>query len=209
LHDDLRVLEEIKTYCPDVRDLVELYAGETLRSDVYRSITKALISEASQGPGVAFLVHGHPLFLVSATEYTLETARCNNLKVQVVPAVSSFDTILCDLEIDYGYGLQMFDATSMILNAWKPNALLPTLIFQIATTLNDEIVTGELDPVILGPLVEYLAKFYPLDHPCIVVHSGAHLLESSNKLCLSLRDLAQSSDVELWLRPTLYVPPLH
>lgn len=208
LHDDLSVHDDIRVYCPDVRDLVELYRGETVRADVYRSITNLLIEEALQAPGVAFLVHGHPLFLVSATEYTLEAARSNNLRVRVLPAVSSFDTILCDLEVDYGYGLQMYDATSMIRHAWKPNPSLPMLIFQLATTLNDKIVLTEPDPGVLDSLVAYLAQTYPLDHTCIIVHSSAHLLESPNKLSVSLGDLSLTKGLELWRRPTLYVPPL-
>ena len=108
LHDDLMVHDYVRTLCPDTRDLAEFYRSRSIRADVYRAIFDMLVDEASRAPGVAFLLHGHPLFLVSATEYTLGLARQRGLRVEMLPAVSSFDTLLCDLGIDFGYALQVF-----------------------------------------------------------------------------------------------------
>ena len=208
LHDDLMVHEHIRKHCADVRDLAPLYEGQNFRADVYRSISRLLVDEARREPTIAFVVHGHPLFLVSATEYTIELARHNGLRVRALPALSSFDAILCDLEIDLGYGVQMFDATTMIRQGWLPNSALPTLIFQVATVLEDRVVKEKPLPTTLAPLTRFLSRVYPVDHPCTIVHSGAHLIEPATRLDLRIGDLSHTDAIDLWMRPTLYIPAL-
>jgi uncharacterized protein YabN with tetrapyrrole methylase and pyrophosphatase domain len=209
LHDDQMVIDHIKKYCTNVQDLAYMYQGNTIRSKVYRDISEMLVSEAVKQSNVGFVVHGHPLFLVSATEYTLSLARTKNLSISILPAVSSFDTLLCDLEIDYGYGIQIFDATSMVRMNWFPNPSIPTLIFQLTTILNDEIVTDEPNESVLSPLVKHLSKVYPPHHLCTIIHSAAHLLETPSKVNIKLEEMDRNNNkIELWKRPTLYVPSL-
>lgn len=208
LHDDLMVHGFVRDLGPEVVDLASLYDQFRVRADVYRRISEILVEDARQAPGVAFLVHGHPLFLVSATEYTLELARDAGVTVEMLAAVSSFDTLLCDLEVDYGYGLQMFDSSTLLEHGWRPNPHVPMLVFQLATTNQPDVVHGDPDPAVLQPLVDRLLAVYPPDHACVVVHSGAHLLERSHKRAVPLADLAHADSLELWKRPTLYVPPL-
>lgn len=73
---------------------------------MYTKISELIIATAKDNGPVSFIVHGHPLFLVSASEYTLDLAEENNLSVKILPGISSFDTLMCDLKIDYGYALQ-------------------------------------------------------------------------------------------------------
>ncbi len=208
LHDDLMVHDFVRGLGREVVDLAELYEQFDVRSLIYRRISEILVEDARTAPGVAFLVHGHPLFLVSATEYTLELARAAGLTVEMLAAVSSFDTLLCDLEVDYGYGLQMFDATTLLQHDWRPNPLVPMLVFQLTTTLEAGVVRGDPDGAVLQPLIDRLLEVYPPEHECVLVHSGAHLLEGSHKRVSPLGALPQAPTLELWKRPTLYVPPI-
>jgi len=208
LHDDLAVHDYIRSLCNDVRDLSEMYEGQQVRSEVYRSISDLLVSEALTAPGVSFVVHGHPLFLVSATEYTLESARANGLTVRMLPGLSSFDTLLCDLEIDYGYGLQIFDSTTMISCRWYPNPAIPALIFQLATTLSGSVTRDEPQPAVLQPLIQHLRQIYPGQQRCVVVHSSTHVMEGATLISTTLEQLMYEPDLALWKRPTLYVPPV-
>ena len=125
LHDDLSVHQAIRKYCETVHDLAEAYDGIVLRKQVYQRISDTVVSAAAKKPGVAFASHGHPLFLVSASEYMLYSARERGLRVQVLPAVSCLDTILCDLGIDLCYGLQIFDATTLLEEQHSPNTRVP------------------------------------------------------------------------------------
>lgn len=208
LHDDLMVHKQVARYCPNVVDLAPLYDGQSVRSDVYSSISRLLVEEARREPTIAFVVHGHPLFLVSATERTVEFARENGLNVRLLPAVSSFDAIMCDLETDLGYGVQIFDATTMIRQNWLPNSALPTLVFQIATVLEERVVRSLPAVATLAPLVEHLCLVYPAEHACTVIHSGSSLIEPAKRVDLRLADLTTTCSIDLWMRPTLYLPAL-
>lgn len=208
LHDDLAVHDYVRSLGPEVVDLAPMYEAATERSAVYRAISERLVAAARAAPGVGFMVHGHPLFLVSATEYTLELARDAKLEVAMLPGVSSFDTLLCDLQVDYGYGLQMFDTTTLLEQGWKPNPGVPMLLFQLATTNNPNVVAGDPDPRGLAPLVELLTAIYPPDHRCVLVHSSAHVLETTEHRELALSELVDAAHDQLWRRPTLYVPPI-
>ncbi|WP_037364655.1 SAM-dependent methyltransferase [Amycolatopsis orientalis] len=205
LHSDQGVIESVREHCAEVEDLAPLYNGQTVRDDVYHEISHRLVESALDSAPVAFLVHGHPLFLVSATEYTLELAEHHDLRVSVLPAVSSFDTLLCDLRIDYGYGVQIFDTTTLLKAGWTPNPQVPLLLFQLASTLNRAVISGDPDQGALRPLIDLLAPLYGADHRVQVVWSSAHILEASSITELPIRELA-TTDLELWRRPTLYVP---
>lgn len=205
LHSDEAVIDAVREHCADVEDLASLYNGQTIRDDVYHEISRRLVEAAIEAAPVAFLVHGHPLFLVSATEYTLDLAEQHDLRVSVLPAVSSFDTLLCDLRIDYGYGVQIFDTTTLLKAGWTPNPQVPLLLFQLASTLNRAVISGDPDQGALRPLIDLLAPLYGSDHRVQVVWSSAHILEASTITELPLCDLA-TAELELWRRPTLYVP---
>lgn len=205
LHADQGVIESVREHCADVEDLASMYTGHTVRDDVYHQISHRLVDAALDSAPVAFLVHGHPLFLVSATEYTLDLAERHDLRVSVLSAVSSFDTLLCDLRIDYGYGVQIFDTTTLLKAGWAPNPQVPLLLFQLASTLNRAVISGDPDREGLRPLVDLLVPLYGADHRVQVVWSSAHVMEASSITEISLRELT-TADLELWRRPTLYVP---
>jgi hypothetical protein len=212
LHDDHMVLDFLRQRCARVEDLLELYEGPARpRRQVYEQIADLLIDAGRREPPVAFVVHGNPMFLVSACEYILERADGAGLSAVAVPAVSSFDTILCDLGLDLGYGVQIFDVTTMVREEWLPNPRVPSLLFQLTTFMDDNVVKDTPSPVRLSRLVDWLAQVYPAHHRCVVVHSGAHLLERSTlrEISLSAICLPESAELlQLADRPTLYIPAI-
>lgn len=208
LHDDTDVLAHARRYCADVRDVAEFYSDGAVRADVYRRIADTVIDHAGLDRSVGLLLHGHPLFLVSAAEYALEQARRAGFRAKVLPAVSSFDTLLCDLEVDFGYGLQVFDASTFLLQEWRPNPRIPMLLFQLATVLEDRVVSAPPPPQTLAPLATRLRHSYPADHRCVMVRSAAHLLERPQRVTVRLDALDRAQGIPLWERPTLYVPAI-
>ena len=176
LHGDPAVVEWASQFCRDTRDLSSEYSGEIQRATVYQKIASVVLKRASSNPPVALLVHGHPLFLVSAVEMIISAARTRGLAALSLPGVSSFDTILCDLSIDLGYGVQLFDATSLIKNNWSVNPAVPLLIFQLANVCCPEVQRRPPKAGSVVPLVRFLREWYPLHHKCFIVHSGMTLL---------------------------------
>lgn len=206
LHDDPYVIEQIRQYCPEVYDLVGFYSEDKRRPEIYREISEHLVRRALERSPVSFVVHGHPLFLVSASEYTIELGRRKGLSVQVLPAVSSFDTLLADLGIDFGYGLQLFDCSTLLANGWSMDARVPTLVFQLATLLDDRVVKSDPKPDSLRPLTRYLERFFPENHACMVVHSVVGILGRPEIVSTTIGELHRNERIDLWRRPTLYIP---
>lgn len=208
LHGDPSVVEWVRQFCKDTRDLSSLYRGETQRSTVYKSIASEVLRQALSDPPVALLVHGHPLFLVSAVEMIISAARRNGLITLTLPGISSLDTILCDLSLDLGYGVQLFDATSLIQNNWSINPQVPLLVFQLANVCCPKVQRTPPRPRSLLPLVRFLKQWYPPKHTCYVVYSGMTVIERSIVKQVILERLLTDENLYLNQRPTLYVPSI-
>lgn len=110
LHPDTELIDFIATkYGCVVHDLAGLYGNHTIRRDVYKEISETLVRKAASGARVSFIVHGHPLFLVSASEYTLDLAASEGVNVKVLSAVSSFEPAIGEIvEIDRGEEVAWF-----------------------------------------------------------------------------------------------------
>ena len=208
LHSDEMVHQFVRSLVADSFDLSSLYAEYSSRSDVYSRIAEVVIDDVSAGgPRVAIVVHGHPMFLVSAIERTIERATAQSLSCEVVPGVSSLDTIMADLRIDIGYACQLYDATTLVnRDDIVLNPTVPLLVFQAATLNNPDIVYEDPTPAILQPLQERLMTNYPPDHRCSVVYSRCHITESARVDHILLVEMCGTGSVDLWRRPTLYIP---
>lgn len=205
LHADASVIRHVEALGPEVIDLAGMYDGLTERREAYHAIADRVVREAALTPPVAFLVHGHPLFLVSASEYMIGLAEQKDVETRVLPGISSFDTLMCDLRIDFGYGLQMFDTTTMLKAGWVPDPRIPMLLFQLATTLEPRITRGERTGEALAPIVDLLLPLYGEEHEVVLIESASGLLDSSQLLRIPLSALTKG-EIDLTRRPTLYVP---
>jgi hypothetical protein len=127
------------------------------------------------------------------------------VRARILPGVSSFDTVLCDLGLDLGYGVQLFDTSTMLNHGWVPNPDVPLLLFQLTTTREPRVIRGRQSGSVLAPVVALLVRLYGPDHKVIMVSSAAGLLDTSQLVEMTLQRLA-TEDVDLTDRPTLYVP---
>lgn len=206
LHDHEGVIADLRRYCPDVRDLAPVYRGKSTRREAYAEIADMVVAEAAAGPTVALIVHGHPLLLVSATAMVFDSARESGMMVCALPAVSFLDTLLCDLEYEHGYALQVLEASTMLERSILPSPAMSLFVTQVATVLDYRVARGAPLAATLEPLVTHLTRVYPADHPCEMLLSSTDLLEGPSKVPVTLADLTSRDDLGLARRPTLYVP---
>jgi hypothetical protein len=205
LHVDPAAIKAVQEHCDTVIDVADMYEGVSVRREAYEAISHRLVTAAAERSPVGFVVQGHPMFLVSATEFTLDLAAEHGLGTQVLPGVSSFDTVLCDLRLDLGYGVQVFDTSTLLQQGWVPNPNVPMLLFQLATTLDQAVVRGARTGEVLQPIVDLLLPLYGAEHETRLVYSASGLLETSETVTVPLGRLA-GGNVDLTRRPTLYVP---
>ncbi|OXM68492.1 SAM-dependent methyltransferase [Amycolatopsis vastitatis] len=84
-----------------IEDICDHYADGGKDVDNYTAIVGAVVGAARRNGDVAYLVPGHPNLGVTATQRFLAMAATDDeLDVEVVPGVSSIDTISMDLSLD-------------------------------------------------------------------------------------------------------------
>jgi hypothetical protein len=159
---------------PHTRDLNDQYFKAGLREDIYASMAQYLVGAArTEGP-IALALDGNPMFFSDISWMTSAFARKEGLTVEALPAVSCIDVLPMQLGFEPAdLGLQIFEATQMVLYNLIINAYLSTLVLQIAyfmervTTPMPERPAGSFDC-----LVTHLLKFFPPHHPAIFIQSA-------------------------------------
>jgi uncharacterized protein YabN with tetrapyrrole methylase and pyrophosphatase domain len=210
LTPDAGDLDLLRAVNPSARliDLCQFYEGRTDRPSVYDAIAEAVVQEANPYSNVALVVYGNPMFLVSAVERLLSLARQKRIPTKVIPGISSFDTVLADLQIDLGYGVVLIDATLLMVSKLKLDPRLPILIFQVANVGSNEVERGAIPIDRLRSLLGVLAATYPPEHECKLVVSRKSIFEDGYVVEGSISNLADKACINLSDRPTLYVPAL-
>jgi uncharacterized protein YabN with tetrapyrrole methylase and pyrophosphatase domain len=166
-----------------------------------------LLSELRRGPGVALVGYGHPLVFDDVCAELRRKTESLGLRCVVLPGISCLDTLCVDLAIDYGDGLQVFDATDLVESRLQMSPALHTLVLQLYEFCED-MTADAIQPVRgrLGPLERYLSCFYPVEHPAILVYSN----DGSGDDPILLRTKISSIDrkqKEIFPGVTLYIPP--
>ncbi len=168
---------ELTEIAPHARivSLRELYESTYDPQEAYRSITQSLLDLAvrmrEQGTFGACLTYGHPMLLVNSSVSVLAHAEARDVSVAVLPAVSSFDTLLIDAPVQAHRGASFLDAEDFVRFDMNIDTRIPLFLMQVgaygATTLRpDRADTGRF-----GPLLAKLSSIYSPDHPAYIVLS--------------------------------------
>ncbi|MBI1280027.1 MAG: nucleoside triphosphate pyrophosphohydrolase [Anaerolineaceae bacterium] len=112
-------------YCDD------LYEGIPAFADVYNAIVERVMTAARQGD-VVYAVPGDPLVGESTVLKLLESAKAENIKVEIVSGISFVEPILAALGVDAMNGLQILDGIIVGMMHHPPiNPDYPALLGQV------------------------------------------------------------------------------
>jgi len=201
--------EYLSGLCPRVTSLYEeTYSEERRRESGYERMAARVIEAAADHAPVAFAIHGHPLIAVHAPFLVMERARAMGLRVSVLPGVSAIDAILADLRLDpVVHGLQMYEATDLLLRRRPLQADVPALIWQIGpleTCLHTE---RRSRPERFARFVAHLRLYYPPRHEVAAIYCSPHPLLPPAVLRFALEDMGLHA-AEIHSGFSLYVPPV-
>jgi uncharacterized protein YabN with tetrapyrrole methylase and pyrophosphatase domain len=165
----------LRDLCPNVTTLLPQYEVGADRLPTYRKMAAAVVAAALDHPPVGFASYGHPLVLCYPTTLVQRAASLLDLRLLIVPGVSSLDTLLVDLNLDFSAdGLQMFEATDLVLRRRPLQTDVPCVLWQ-TTSFGDATYRRETVPArSLLALQQYLLQFYPPEHSVQVVLSATH-----------------------------------
>ncbi|WP_328786187.1 MULTISPECIES: SAM-dependent methyltransferase [unclassified Streptomyces] len=157
-------------------DISHLYQLNEVDMDNYDAILRALLDLAREHRSVAYLVPGTPHLGVSNTSTLVQIARdTDGLEVEVIPGVSSFDTIATDLDVDYlSRGTTVIDSNRLLMYRVKLDPTLGVLIYHPASVGNARVdyeTPWSSNNLVL--LQDYLLNAFDAQHPYYAVLSAS------------------------------------
>jgi uncharacterized protein YabN with tetrapyrrole methylase and pyrophosphatase domain len=195
---------------PQMENVMELYAPDKPRLETYREMVALVLEAAADGP-VAFATYGSAMVGTLPAHRLLEEAPRRGLAVHVANAVSSFDGIWADFNIEPFYGFQIWEASVLVTHEVIPDTkatlLLPQApVYGVKTGMDPSTLRIEPSREV-SQLQAYLRRFYPADHVVHVATTSTGLGSPLRSIVKSV-PLSELDSVEGHESSTLVVPRL-
>jgi len=194
----------------DRYDLRDCYSEGKDRVETYEEIADEVLQGAKESDGpVTFALYGHPMVFVSPSRKVINRAKEKGMTVETRPGISSMDCLYVDLQLDPGQsGIQMYEATDLLLREWELNPEVPAMIWQIGAVESSIHHTSIDDkPERYERIRKYLQQFYPDDHTVVSAQTAIYPTTESKQYEFQL-DEFESMHEELNKIQTLYIPPV-
>lgn len=210
-YHDLPSLEEyFRSIHPEPVNLLErFYIDGMDRGEIYSSTVAFVIERAMANPGIAFITHGHPLVGSTISQLLIEAAGKNGLNLEILSAVSCFDSIVTDLRIDpIQNGLMIIEASDLLGHSEPMNPHIDCILMQIAD-IGSPVASRKKEHGAdrLSELKAYLLRYYPSDHQVSIIESSVEVGFPGEIRTVALRKLDGISFTLLY-NHSLYIPAL-
>jgi precorrin-6B methylase 1 len=199
--------DELRTINPRVENLSPLYWREGKDWDIYCAVADYVVDKAlAVDAPIAFVTEGHPMIFNDISWQIASIGPRKNVKVHALPGISCLDVLPIQLGFDFAdLGVQIFEATQLALYELQMNVHLSTLVLQIAEFGIEGVLDEPGKPNRHDPLVRHLSKFFPLDHPAILILSSYREKEATIVTSTTIGEITQASMLR---GMTLYIPRL-
>jgi len=197
----------LRQLCSRVTNLDTEYQEGLNRAETYRRMSARVFSAAIDHPPVTVALYGHPLVYAVSPFQLMDLARAYELRVKVFPGISSLDTMFVDLNLDPATnGLQIYEATDVVLRERPLQTDVPCLLLQIGTfgTAISSAKPGA--PQRFALIKDYLLRFYPATHRVAAVTSSVHPLLKPSIFTFEIQDIERQAARLSY--DTLYIPPV-
>lgn len=185
----------------------DLYYNGALHGENYRRIVERVRQEVMAVDHVTLLLYGHPRLGVTVTHQLEDELAALGVALEVVPAPSSFDTMINDLRRDpLERGSIILDANRLLLFEFRLDPSLDLYIYHVSsigcprTNFSNPSTSNRIDL-----LQAYLLKFYPPEHEAIIISSAARVDATGSLLRTSIDRLTQFI-VSLHYGSSLFIP---
>jgi hypothetical protein len=196
----------LRSLSPSVHDLLAGYQQGASGLVLDRTVIARVLDAALDDPPVTFAVHGHPTFFDYSSILMQKAAALLDLSVRVIPGISSLDTLLIDLALDpASTGLQIFAASAMLRDQRRLDPEVPCLLFQVDAVAETIESSAGSKAEGFKRLEDHLHRFYPADHPIMIVQSPTFPIFAPILERFPLRELRLQLEQEP-VSGTLFIP---
>lgn len=191
---------------PDMRSLQPYYAEGKRRTDSYREMIEAMLSEVRAGKRVCGVFYGHPGVFAQVPHHTIAQARDEGFEAEMQPGISAEDCLYADLGIDPGtFGCQHYEASQLMFYERRLDPSAYLVLWQIGVAGDRSVARFSTGPAHRRLLLELLAdEGYPPDHSVVIYEAATLPITVPRMERIPLSGLI---DAELRLQSTLVVPP--
>ena len=153
----------------DVRSLQPYYREGKSRTQTYRQMVEAILTEVRAGRKVCGVFYGHPGVFVWAPHKSIEIARSEGYAAHMEPGISAEDYLYADLGIDPGkFGCQHYEASQLLLYQRRLDPSAYLVLWQVGLVGDQSLARFSTGAAYKQVLVDVLARDYPLDHEVII-----------------------------------------
>ncbi|WP_419421632.1 SAM-dependent methyltransferase (plasmid) [Legionella sp. D16C41] len=196
------------------KSLDSLYFVNSDRKAAYNSISYEVIKYAKKNKTTCFVTYGHPLFLSNSSQSLIKEVgrNCSDIEVDVLPGISSLDSLCCDLRIDPSMGgMQAYEATDFLKENYIINKSSHIILWQIGVVGIKKIILQESDLCgniekfnSLKCLKEKLLDIYDDKHP-VIIYVASMYQSFPAEICEV--ELCNLDQVDIPRLATAYIPP--
>jgi len=192
-----------------VINALTMYEEGSVRTQNYERAARTIIAALDNARPLGYVTYGNPMAYDRVAQNLIEYAKESGITLQVVPGISSFDTILCDLRVEMAPAIQVYDASWLVIFGMAPNVNVPALLIQVSVFGSFRThYSQRQDGRSLEGLVEYLTRFYPPSHMVSLVRSTGQEGEPANVRKVALGKLSEVTAEDLG-GASLYIPVLN
>lgn len=191
-------------------DLISEYNENEERKATYRRIADRVLEEAEkpENERVTFATYGHPMYFVDPARIIIHDAP-EDVDVEVLPGISSIDCLYADIGLDPARnGLQIFDATDVLVREFELNPAVPALLLQIGSIETSLYSTKMSTPGRFSRIKNHLLNFYSGDHEIFLLKTAVYPFSDSEQIKFQIDEFDDE-----WISNkidsthTLYIPP--
>lgn len=179
------------------------------RKDTYAEMARRMLERVRGGQRVCAAFYGHPSFLADAARLAVTRARAEGYDARLLPAVSSFDCLCADLELDPLARACLLAEASEFLRDERPfDSSMAIVLFQIAVIAHAGFHGTQGEGSIragLQRLAERLLQKFPAQHRVVLYEAALLPTRPARRDELPLAELSHAVVSDL---TTLFVPPL-
>jgi uncharacterized protein YabN with tetrapyrrole methylase and pyrophosphatase domain len=191
-----------------VINLLDFYAEGALRTENYDRVAEIVFDSLAETEHAGYVTYGNPFAYDSVAQRLVDRARQVRIAFQVIPGISSVDTLLCDLGTDMAPGIQIYDASWLVAAGLRLEPATQAMLLQIGAfgSLRAHYKTRPQGRSLVD-LSAYLEKFYPPSHRIYLIRSSGGAQDPRNIAATELGELPGVAAEHL-LNCSMYLPPV-